>query len=96
MCPRLPCPAVAILYPLILAKTRLQARKRSLSELPTNTSIKAQPSLTSVLMDAYLGQYPDVQKGKREGGMKGLYQGLEMQTLKGFLNQGVTFLIKGR
>ncbi|KAF5366027.1 hypothetical protein D9758_006734 [Tetrapyrgos nigripes] len=90
--------AVAILYPLILAKTRLQARKRSLSELPTtaNSKTPSVPSLTSVLMDAYLGQYPEGQRGKREGGMKALYQGLETQTLKGFLNQGVTFLIKGR
>ncbi|KAK7472297.1 hypothetical protein VKT23_000417 [Stygiomarasmius scandens] len=89
--------AVAILYPLILAKTRLQARKRSLSEtLPANVQIKQKPTLTSVLVDAYLGQYPDGQRGKREGGMGALYQGLEMQTLKGFLNQGMTFLVKGR
>ncbi|THV06629.1 mitochondrial carrier [Dendrothele bispora CBS 962.96] len=88
--------AVAILYPLILAKTRLQARKRSLSEtLPSNIPVQP-PTLTSVLMDAYLGRYPDGQKGKRQGGTKALYQGLEMQTLKGFLSQGVTFLVKGR
>ncbi|KAF9044043.1 hypothetical protein BJ165DRAFT_1594724 [Panaeolus papilionaceus] len=29
-------------------------------------------------------------------GVEGLYQGLHMKTAKGFLSQGVTFLVKGR
>jgi hypothetical protein len=29
-------------------------------------------------------------------GAEGLYQGWQMQILKGFFNQGVTFLVKGR
>lgn len=57
--------AIALLYPLILAKTRLQARKSG--------------SLRAVLLQR-----------------SGQYQGLEMQTIKGFLSQGVTFLVKGR
>ncbi|KAK0195939.1 mitochondrial carrier domain-containing protein [Armillaria mellea] len=65
--------AVAILYPLILAKARLQARRKT-----TSTS-----SLGSILLDA----------SKSPGGM---YQGLEMQVVKGFLGQGVSFLIKER
>ncbi|KAG7091253.1 hypothetical protein E1B28_010302 [Marasmius oreades] len=72
--------AVTILYPLILAKTRLQARKKSRRN---DRSISASPpSLVSVLQDAYV---------RNE-----LYQGLEMQIVKGFISQGVTFLIKGR
>ncbi|KAJ3576504.1 hypothetical protein NP233_g387 [Leucocoprinus birnbaumii] len=85
--------ALAILYPIILAKTRLQ-----------NSSAK---SLPEALMDAYEGKYSpsrlNHEKKKawadgqpRNPGIPGLYQGLEMQILKGFLNQGVTFLVKGR
>ncbi|KAK7036495.1 hypothetical protein VNI00_011692 [Paramarasmius palmivorus] len=66
--------ASALLYPLILAKTRLQAARKQAGN--------ARPSLLSVLEDAET-------KGE-------LYQGLEMQILKGFVNQGVTFLVKGR
>ncbi|KAK0241199.1 mitochondrial carrier domain-containing protein [Armillaria nabsnona] len=65
--------AVAILYPLILAKVRLQAQRKAAS---TST-------LGSILLDAL----------KSPGG---LYQGLEMQVVKGFLGQGVSFLIKER
>ncbi|KAK0454420.1 mitochondrial carrier domain-containing protein [Armillaria borealis] len=65
--------AVAILYPLILAKVRLQAQRKT-----TSTS-----TLGSILLDAL----------KSPGG---LYQGLEMQVVKGFLGQGVSFLIKER
>ncbi|KAK0226469.1 mitochondrial carrier domain-containing protein, partial [Armillaria fumosa] len=65
--------AVAILYPLILAKVRLQAQRKT-------TSIS---TLGSIFLDA----------SKSPGG---LYQGLEMQVVKGFLGQGVSFLIKER
>ncbi|KAK0486346.1 mitochondrial carrier [Armillaria novae-zelandiae] len=65
--------AVAILYPLILAKVRLQAQRKT-----TSTS-----TLGSIFVDA----------SKSPGG---LYQGLEMQVVKGFLGQGVSFLIKER
>ncbi len=61
--------AIALLYPLILAKTRLQASNR-------------QSSLVTVLDHASRSRT--------------LYQGLDMQIVKGFLSQGVTFLIKER
>lgn len=53
------------------------------------------------MLDAYHGRYPssrhlDEQRAGRVTGIKGLYQGLDMQILKGFFSQGVTFLVKGR
>ncbi|KAE9404742.1 mitochondrial carrier [Gymnopus androsaceus JB14] len=88
--------AVAILYPLILSKTRLQASRKSSSTLPQS------PTLRTVMLDAYYGRYPHhgshpaSKSDSRVAGIKGLYQGLDMQILKGFFNQGVTFLVKGR
>ncbi|KAG2015372.1 adenine nucleotide transporter, variant 2 [Coprinopsis cinerea AmutBmut pab1-1] len=121
--------ANTILYPLILAKKRLQAR----------SGAKPGENLLSVLVDAYTGMYDPhseeelsseapsseattnghvdadptkrppltrrskgsryyVQReaGKPLQGPEGLYQGLQMQLLKGFFNQGMTFLVKGR
>ncbi|KAJ3522595.1 hypothetical protein NMY22_g11827 [Coprinellus aureogranulatus] len=123
--------ASTILYPLILAKKRLQS-----------SSPQSRATLVGVLREAYLGAYnphsPDPSSdapfpgpsastntpdstadhpptlphrpsykrarssrrsprdldGKMEG-LEGLYQGWQMQILKGFLNQGVTFLVKG-
>ncbi|KAJ7496655.1 mitochondrial carrier domain-containing protein [Mycena latifolia] len=80
--------AAAILYPLMLAKTRLQASSAT--------------SMREVLRDAYTGRGrsttlpPDLGANKPGPGIRGLYQGLEMQIVKGFLSQGVTFLVKGR
>ncbi|KAF8161406.1 mitochondrial carrier domain-containing protein [Crassisporium funariophilum] len=86
--------AVTLLYPLILAKTRLQASSAT--------------TMREVLVDAYRGvdslaskHSLDKGKGVQSGermitGIGGLYQGLEMQIIKGFLSQGVTFLVKGR
>ncbi|KAJ7647833.1 mitochondrial carrier domain-containing protein [Roridomyces roridus] len=80
-----------VLYPLILAKTRLQATSAT--------------SLSEVLRDAYLGRGRSLNisargeeggKHRRRPGIPALYQGLEMQILKGFFSQGVTFLVKGR
>jgi adenine nucleotide transporter 17 len=73
--------AVALLYPLILAKTRLQAAT------PTNSSKKI--SGTSALAETIAGIH-------NRSGTSGLYQGLEAQLLKAFVNQGVSFLIKER
>ncbi|KAF8150511.1 mitochondrial carrier domain-containing protein [Mycena galopus ATCC 62051] len=81
--------AAAILYPLMLAKTRLQASSAT--------------SMGEVLRDAYIGKgrsratdtLPEKSLSKSPG-IPGLYQGLEMQIVKGFLSQGVTFLVKGR
>ncbi|KAK7057709.1 mitochondrial carrier domain-containing protein [Favolaschia claudopus] len=82
--------ATAILYPLMLAKTRLQATSAT--------------SMTEVLNDAYTGKgrsrRPKTLLAEemlsKTPGISGLYQGLEMQIVKGFLSQGVTFLVKGR
>ncbi|KAJ6590122.1 mitochondrial carrier domain-containing protein [Mycena vulgaris] len=81
--------AAAILYPLMLAKTRLQATSAT--------------SMREVLRDAYTGRgrsakWPPAMEfsDSKQPGIPGLYQGLEMQIIKGFLSQGVTFLVKGR
>ncbi|KAJ3850287.1 mitochondrial carrier domain-containing protein [Lentinula lateritia] len=99
--------AVVLLYPLILSKTRLQAsRSRSTNSESTESQSMSRPkTLGAVMLDAYYGRYhhgtsstsstSDKQVGQASG-INGLYQGLEMQILKGFLNQGVTFLGKGR
>ena len=65
-----------ILYPLILAKTRLQAHKK-----------KGNGDVTMMrIWSAAL---------EREG-IQGLYQGLDAQIMKGFVNQGVTMMVKQR
>lgn len=75
----------------MLAKTRLQ-----------NSSAT---SLAEALADAYEGRYAPSWSGKKkehserrssDRRISRMYQGLKMQTLKGFLNQGVTFLVKER
>ncbi|EPQ55335.1 mitochondrial carrier [Gloeophyllum trabeum ATCC 11539] len=68
--------AVTILYPLILAKTRLQTSRLTSSSLS---------SASYIWSSAY----------KRDG-LRGLYQGLEVTILKGFLSQGVTMMVKQR
>ncbi|KAJ3983819.1 mitochondrial carrier domain-containing protein [Lentinula detonsa] len=93
--------AVALLYPLILSKTRLQAAHKSTSSSENTHSTVSAPTLISIMLDAYEGRYNRERTQKWDGnegvaGIQGLYQGLEMQILKGFLNQGVTFLVKGR
>jgi len=81
--------AVTILYPILLAKTRLQASSTT--------------SLQDVIIDAYNGSdtFSAIRRKLQadrnvKAGPRGLYQGLEVQILKGFLSQGVTFLVKGR
>jgi solute carrier family 25 (peroxisomal adenine nucleotide transporter), member 17 len=90
--------AVTILYPLLLAKTRLQARKKNTNRLihsrGKEESQNPLRALQSVLKDAY--ERPVASTGGKAAGIPGLYQGLEMQIVKGFLNQGITFLVKGR
>ena len=68
---------MTILYPLLLAKTRIQASRKD-----------TQPGTRSMhdVWDSAL----------RRQGPAGLYQGLEAQLLKGFLNQGLTMMIKQR
>lgn len=100
--------AVALLYPLILSKTRLQAsRSRSTNSFgsPKSQSTSRPKTLGAVMLDAYYGRYHHGTSSIRStsdkqvrgaSGINSLYQGLGMQILKGFLNQGVTFLVKGR
>ncbi|KAJ3826958.1 mitochondrial carrier domain-containing protein [Lentinula raphanica] len=94
--------AVALLYPLILSKTRLQAFHRSPNSVSANRphSASSTPTLRTILIDAYKGRYRADREPMTDdriiAGFNGLYQGLEMQILKGFLNQGVMFLVKGR
>lgn len=102
------CLAVALLYPLILSKTRLQAsRSRSINSFGSSESQSTSrpKTLGAVMLDAYHGRYhhgtsstssTSDKQVRRASGINSLYQGLEMQILKGFLNQGVTFLVKGR
>lgn len=73
--------ATVILYPLMLAKTRLQVHRREASESGSTES----ESILSIWRKAY----------EREG-WAGIYQGLEAQILKGFVNQGVTMMVKQR
>nr|GAT51516.1 predicted protein [Mycena chlorophos] len=81
--------ASVIMYPLMLAKTRQYA-----SSSPGS-------SLAGALRNAYLGSEPSglpapAPGAKSQPSVAGLYQGLETQLVKGFLSQGVTFLVKGR
>ncbi|KAG5731325.1 Peroxisomal adenine nucleotide transporter 1 [Termitomyces sp. T112] len=79
---------VCVLYPLILAKTRLQASSAT--------------SLQEVINDAYNGldtyshKHQEMRTSDAIVGISGLYRGLWVQLLKGILNQGVTFTVKGR
>ncbi|KAI0764362.1 mitochondrial carrier domain-containing protein [Trametes elegans] len=70
--------AVAILYPLLLAKVRVQASRTASADHRAAT-------MTDVWARAV-----------KEEGLGGLYQGLAAQLVKGFVNQGVTMLVKQR
>ncbi|KAL1945264.1 hypothetical protein VTO73DRAFT_2115 [Trametes versicolor] len=70
--------ATAILYPLLLAKVRVQASRKQ----PGRTGAM---SMTNIWEQAL-----------KTGGWAGLYQGLPAQLIKGFVNQGVTMLVKQR
>jgi len=83
--------ATALLYPLMLAKTRLQVQRKrrqeqvkegDMSMLEANS---LSPSMMSIWSDAY-----------ERNGWSGVYQGLEAQIVKGFVNQGVTMMVKQR
>lgn len=75
--------AIAALYPLLLAKVRVQAWRRSADV----SDAKEDPTMLGVWRAAC--QDP-------ERGWKGLYDGLAVQILKGFVNQGVTMMVKQR
>lgn len=79
--------AVTILYPLILIKTRVQSARKA-KDLPGSQPSKSSPSQTSPINIAS-------EIIKREG-VKGLYQGLEAQLIKGVISQGLTLSTKQR
>ncbi|KAH9856752.1 mitochondrial carrier domain-containing protein [Lenzites betulinus] len=69
--------ATAIVYPLLLAKVRVQASRAQGGRRTLSTA------------DVWA-------KAIKAEGWAGLYQGLPAQLLKGFVNQGVTMLVKQR
>ncbi|KAH8103604.1 mitochondrial carrier [Cristinia sonorae] len=75
--------ATVILYPLMLAKTRLQVQQKEARE--NGAGGRSPQSMLTVWHQAYA----------REG-WTGIYQGLEAQILKGFVSQGVTMMVKQR
>ena len=77
-----------LLYPLMLAKTRLQVHRKRVRVADKDSTEKHNESDVSMLTiweDAL-----------SKDGPSGLYQGLEAQLLKGFVSQGVTMMIKQR
>ncbi|KAL5504659.1 hypothetical protein ACEPAH_7322 [Sanghuangporus vaninii] len=82
--------AITFLYPLLLAKTRLQASSKSTSsshseETDQRTRKSTSMSMFCIWRTAY-----------QHDGLSGLYQGLEAQLFKGFISQGLTMMIKQR
>ncbi|GJE94650.1 mitochondrial carrier [Phanerochaete sordida] len=80
--------ATWLLYPLMLAKTRLQMhrkRAKEASERGEQAKCKQDVSMLTIWEDALDNEGPS-----------GLYQGLKAQLLKGFVSQGVTMMVKQR
>ncbi|KAI0077194.1 mitochondrial carrier [Panus rudis PR-1116 ss-1] len=79
--------ATAILYPLILAKTRLQMQKKRRLEKDNDGQLdnEENDNVLTIWLQAY-AKY----------GWAGIYQGLEAQVVKGFVSQGVTMMVKQR
>jgi adenine nucleotide transporter 17 len=65
----------------MLAKTRLQTEKIETAD----GQGKKRRGIMDVWRDAY-----------RRDGVDGLYQGLDAQVMKGFVNQGLTIMVKQR
>ncbi|EKM53611.1 uncharacterized protein PHACADRAFT_99150 [Phanerochaete carnosa HHB-10118-sp] len=80
--------ATWLLYPLMLAKTRLQIHRKHVQEAnqgPEQDKKGSNTSMLTIWEDALDKEGPS-----------GLYQGLEAQLLKGFVSQGVTMMVKQR
>ncbi|KAF7979009.1 hypothetical protein HWV62_43973 [Athelia sp. TMB] len=75
--------ATTLLYPLILAKTRIQTARAAPSTAASS------PSNAPNIWDVWRAAYA------REG-LPGVYQGLEAQVLKGVVSQGLTLMVKTR
>ncbi|KAI0343472.1 mitochondrial carrier [Trametopsis cervina] len=78
--------AITLLYPLILAKTRLQVHKKDLKRDGDSESQRQDKENVLRIWDRAL----------RKQGVSGLYQGLEAQITKGFVSEGVKMMIKQR
>lgn len=74
--------ATMLLYPLMLAKTRLQVHRKEAKE---NGDAPESRNMTDVWREAV-----------RKEGVRGLYQGLQAQLTKGFVSEGVTMVMKQR
>lgn len=87
---------MSLLYPLILAKTRLQTQRED-NEFDTpfpQTSGSVKPGHSKAQLPT---SFVDVWKSAyHRDGYTGLYQGLEAQLVKGFLSQGVAMMTKQR
>ncbi|KAL1744829.1 mitochondrial carrier domain-containing protein [Schizophyllum fasciatum] len=114
--------ASAILYPLILAKIRVQASSSASDNFldvlreafsgkfnerrhahPAPLASDNTPSFSAVVKEEVpKDEIHDAQnkavraRTARPSGLAAVYQGLEMQIVKGFFGQGVTFLVKRR
>lgn len=80
--------ATWLLYPLMLAKTRLQIHRKRVREANQNLARKSEDDDVSMLTIW--------EEALAKEGPSGLYQGLEAQLLKGFVSQGVTMVVKQR
>ncbi|KDR75555.1 hypothetical protein GALMADRAFT_68813 [Galerina marginata CBS 339.88] len=85
--------AVSILYPLILAKKRLQSSSATMQEIMIDGY---QGKVTSPRNNSFLSKDTLQPPEHRASGIEGLYQGYQMKIITGFLSEGVTFLVKGR
>ncbi|KAL5521389.1 hypothetical protein ACEPAG_9315 [Sanghuangporus baumii] len=74
--------SVTFLYPLLLAKTRLQASSRSNSGSNSKEAGSRTRKSTSILM------FSIWRSAYRQDGFSGLYQGLEVQLFKIFISKG--------
>jgi solute carrier family 25 (peroxisomal adenine nucleotide transporter), member 17 len=78
--------ATSLLYPLILAKTRLQVHKKRSKQDANPTSRKEKAENMINIWGEII----------RKEGVRGLYQGLEAQVTKGFVSEGVKMMVKQR
>ncbi|KAI0087111.1 mitochondrial carrier domain-containing protein [Irpex rosettiformis] len=85
--------ATALLYPLILAKTQLQAHKKSLKE---NGNADWESQKSKLREDGGMNMLSIWERTVRKEGVGGLYQGLEAQITKGFVSEGVKMMVKQR
>ncbi|KIJ66051.1 hypothetical protein HYDPIDRAFT_151854 [Hydnomerulius pinastri MD-312] len=77
--------AVTLLYPLILAKTLIQATRKHSETNSQSTRFHPPPTIRGTLAELYA-----------TNGAPGLYRGLGSQVLKGVLRQGTALMVKQR